>query len=80
MHNPQPKGEPMAIVTKDKLDRAYEAYKNGKLSRRRFLKYLGLAGASLGCLFVLGGLEEDKEAGEVDDAAHVGVGVADIQL
>jgi len=38
----------MAIVTKDKLDRAYEAYKSGKLSRRRFLKYLGLAGASLG--------------------------------
>ncbi|WP_319524633.1 extracellular solute-binding protein [uncultured Desulfosarcina sp.] len=38
----------MAIVTTDKLDRAYEAYKNGKLSRRRFLKYLGLAGASLG--------------------------------
>ena len=38
----------MAIVTTDKLDRAYEAYKNGKLSRRRFLKYLGLAGASIG--------------------------------
>jgi spermidine/putrescine transport system substrate-binding protein len=38
----------MAIVTTDKLDRAYEAYKNGRLSRRRFLKYLGLAGASIG--------------------------------
>ena len=38
----------MAIVTKDKLDRVYDAYKNGKLSRRHFLKYLGLAGASIG--------------------------------
>jgi spermidine/putrescine transport system substrate-binding protein len=38
----------MAIVTKEKLDRAYEAYLNGKLSRRHFLKYLGLAGASIG--------------------------------
>ena len=38
----------MAIVTKEKLDRAYEAYKSGKLSRRHFLKYLGLAGASIG--------------------------------
>jgi spermidine/putrescine transport system substrate-binding protein len=38
----------MAIVTTDNLDRAYEAYKTGKLSRRRFLKYLGLAGASIG--------------------------------
>jgi spermidine/putrescine transport system substrate-binding protein len=38
----------MAIVTKEKLDRIYDAYKNGKLSRRRFLKYLGLAGASIG--------------------------------
>jgi len=38
----------MAIVTKEKLDRAYELYKEGRLSRRHFLKYLGLAGASLG--------------------------------
>jgi len=38
----------MATVTKEKLDRAYDAYKNGSLSRRRFLKYLGLAGASIG--------------------------------
>jgi spermidine/putrescine transport system substrate-binding protein len=38
----------MAIVKKEKLDRIYDAYKNGKLSRRRFLKYLGLAGASIG--------------------------------
>jgi spermidine/putrescine transport system substrate-binding protein len=38
----------MAIVTKEKLDRVYDAYKNGKLSRRHFLKYLGLAGASIG--------------------------------
>ena len=38
----------MAIVTKDKLDRLYEAYKSGTISRRQFLKYLGLAGASIG--------------------------------
>jgi spermidine/putrescine transport system substrate-binding protein len=38
----------MAIVTKEKLDRVYDAYKTGKLSRRHFLKYLGLAGASIG--------------------------------
>jgi len=38
----------MAIITKEKLDRLYEAYKNGTLSRRHFLKYLGLAGASIG--------------------------------
>jgi spermidine/putrescine transport system substrate-binding protein len=38
----------MATVTKDKLDRLYEAYKSGKISRRQFLKYLGLAGATIG--------------------------------
>src|SRR5210317_113672 len=38
----------MANVTIDKLDRLYEAYKNGTLSRRKFLKYLGLAGAAIG--------------------------------
>ena len=38
----------MAIVTKEKLDRVYDAYKDGTLSRRHFLKYLGLAGASIG--------------------------------
>ena len=38
----------MANVTKEKLDRLYEAYKNGTLSRRHFLKYLGLAGAAIG--------------------------------
>ena len=38
----------MALVTKDKLDRVYDAYKNGTISRRHFLKYLGLAGASIG--------------------------------
>ncbi len=38
----------MAIVTKEKLDRAYALYQEGRLSRRHFLKYLGLAGASLG--------------------------------
>ena len=40
----------MAIVTKDKLDRVYEAYRNGMISRRRFIKYLGLAGASIGLM------------------------------
>ena len=38
----------MANVTKEKLDRLYDAYKNGTLSRRRFLKYLGLAGPPSG--------------------------------
>ena len=38
----------MANVTIDKLDRLYEAYKNGTISRRKFLKYLGLAGATIG--------------------------------
>ena len=38
----------MATVTKDKLNRVYEAYRNGNISRRHFLKYLGLAGASIG--------------------------------
>jgi spermidine/putrescine transport system substrate-binding protein len=38
----------MAIVTKDQLDRRYEAFESGTISRRRFLRYLGLAGASLG--------------------------------
>jgi spermidine/putrescine transport system substrate-binding protein len=38
----------MAIVTKEKLDRVYDAYRNGKLSRRHFIKYLGLAGACMG--------------------------------
>jgi len=38
----------MANITIEKLDRVYDAYKNGKISRRHFLKYLGLAGASIG--------------------------------
>ncbi|MFN2248226.1 MAG: twin-arginine translocation signal domain-containing protein, partial [Candidatus Promineifilaceae bacterium] len=38
----------MTIVTKEKLERVHDAYKNGKLSRRHFLKYLGLAGACIG--------------------------------
>ncbi len=38
----------MANVTKEKLDSLYEAYKNGTLSRRQFIKYLGLAGAAIG--------------------------------
>ena len=40
----------MTNVTKDKLDRVYEAYKNGTLSRRQFLRYLGLAGATIGLI------------------------------
>jgi len=40
----------MPTVTKDKLDRVYEAYRNGKISRRHFIKYLGLAGASIGLM------------------------------
>jgi spermidine/putrescine transport system substrate-binding protein len=38
----------MAIVTKAKLDRVYDAYHSGSLSRRQFIKYLSLAGACLG--------------------------------
>ncbi len=38
----------MTKVTNEKLDRVYEAYKNGTISRRHFLKYLGLAGATIG--------------------------------
>ena len=38
----------MSNVTQEKLDRAYEAYKSGKLSRRHFMKYLTMAGAVLG--------------------------------
>ncbi|MDT8443181.1 MAG: extracellular solute-binding protein [Desulfuromonadales bacterium] len=38
----------MSVVTKEKLDRVYDAYKNGKISRRHFIKYLSMAGASLG--------------------------------
>ncbi len=40
----------MAIVTKDKLQRAADLYREGSLSRRQFIKYLSLAGASLGLL------------------------------
>ena len=40
----------MANESKVKLDLVYEAYKNGTISRRHFLKYLGLAGASLGLI------------------------------
>ena len=32
----------MTNITKEKLDRVYDAYKNGKISRRHFLKYLSL--------------------------------------
>ncbi|MBC2733732.1 MAG: extracellular solute-binding protein [Desulfobacteraceae bacterium] len=40
----------MANVTKDKLNRVYEAYRNGRISRRQFIKYLSLAGASIGLM------------------------------
>ena len=40
----------MSHITKEKLDRVYEAYQNGALSRRHFLKYLSLAGASIGLI------------------------------
>ena len=38
----------MAKVTQTTLDRLYEAYQNGTIGRRQFLKYLGLAGATIG--------------------------------
>ena len=38
----------MTTVPKEKLDRVYDAYKSGQISRRHFLKYLGLAGACIG--------------------------------
>ncbi len=38
----------MTTVTNEKLDRVYDAYKSGQISRRHFLKYLGLAGACIG--------------------------------
>jgi spermidine/putrescine transport system substrate-binding protein len=40
----------MANITKDKLDQAYDAYRSGNISRRKFIKYLSLAGASLGLM------------------------------
>ncbi len=40
----------MSIVTKEKLDRLYEAYQEGTLSRRHFIKYLTMAGATIGLL------------------------------
>jgi len=38
----------MTTITNEKLDRVYDAYKSGRLSRRHFLKYLAMAGATLG--------------------------------
>jgi spermidine/putrescine transport system substrate-binding protein len=38
----------MSKVTNEQLDRVWDAYRNGRIGRRCFLKYLGLAGASLG--------------------------------
>jgi spermidine/putrescine transport system substrate-binding protein len=40
----------MAKTTTDQLNRLYDAYRNGKISRRRFLKTLSLAGASIGLI------------------------------
>ena len=40
----------MAKITKEKLDRAYDAYRSGKISRRQFIKFLSLAGASIGLI------------------------------
>ena len=40
----------MSIVSKEKIDRVYEAYMEGKVSRRHFIKYLTMAGASIGLL------------------------------
>jgi len=40
----------MTIVTTEKLDRVHEAYKSGKISRRHFIKYLTMAGATLGIM------------------------------
>jgi len=38
----------MSKITEEKLDRVYDAYKSGKISRRHFLKYLATAGAAIG--------------------------------
>jgi spermidine/putrescine transport system substrate-binding protein len=38
----------MANDWNERLDRVYERYSNGEISRRTFFKYLGIAGASLG--------------------------------
>ena len=38
----------MPQVTTDQLDRVYEDYRQGRIGRRTFLKFLTLAGASLG--------------------------------
>ena len=40
----------MSKVTNEKLDRVWDAYRNGRIDRRRFLRYLSLAGASLGLI------------------------------
>ncbi|MGW8193240.1 MAG: extracellular solute-binding protein [Desulforhopalus sp.] len=37
-------------VTKEKLDRVNNAYREGKLSRRHFIKYLSMAGAAMGLM------------------------------
>ena len=40
----------MAKISQDKLERVYDAYQSGKISRRQFIKYLSLAGASIGLI------------------------------
>lgn len=40
----------MSIVTKEKLDRVHELYREGKVSRRHFIKYVTMAGAAIGLL------------------------------
>jgi len=40
----------MTTVTQEKLERVYEAYQQGRLSRRQFIKYLSMAGATIGLL------------------------------
>ena len=53
----------MTIVTKEKLDRVRKAYTSGQLSRRHFIKYLSMAGATIGLLgSPFGGLVRDARA------------------
>ena len=40
----------MARISKEEIERLYEAYQEGTISRRCFLKYLGLAGAAIGLI------------------------------
>ena len=40
----------MGTVTKEQLDRVYDAYREGKLSRRQFIRYMAVAGAAIGLM------------------------------